>query len=103
MATTMSLESAKNAWINTSDLRNRVLKAEAAQQPKAFREWLEFEIATLSKCPEPTENTVGLVKQYMGMWQACDVLVKAHDQAIRDRQDQMTQLLKEFEAMKQGC
>lgn len=100
--TTMSFEQAKQIWINTSDLRNRVLKAEAANDPREFRSWVEFEISTLSKCPEPTENTVGLVRQYMGMWQACDMLVKAHDQAVRDRQDQMTQLIQEFDAMKQG-
>lgn len=99
---TMSFEQAKQIWTNTSDLRNRVIKAEAANDPKEFRSWLEFEISTLSKCPEPTENTVGLVRQYIEMWKACDILVKAHDQAIRDRQNQMSQLLKEFEAMKQG-
>jgi hypothetical protein len=100
--TTMSFEQAKQIWMNTSDLRNRVLKAEAANEPREFRSWVEFEISTLSKCPEPTENTIGLIRQYMNMWQACDILVKTHDQAVRNRQDQMTQLLKEFEAMKQS-
>lgn len=100
MATTMSFEQAKQIWTNTSDLRNRVLKAEAANDPREFRSWIEFEISTLSKCPEPTENTIGLVKQYMNMWQACDVLVKMHDKAIHDRQQQMSQLMQDFEAMK---
>lgn len=96
---TVTMEQATQVWQNTEGFRQRVLK-DSYMDPKAWRTWLDNEIETLAKCQEPTENTVGQVKRFIGYWMAANTLVKHKESEDLRHKQNMAALLAEFREMK---
>lgn len=97
---TVTMEQAVRVWQMTEGFRRRVLKEESYMDPQAWRSWLDNEIETLAKCAEPTENTVGQVKQYIGYWMAVDTLIKHKESEDLRHKQNMAALLADFRGMK---
>lgn len=96
---TVTMEQAIQVWRNTEGFRQRVIK-DNYMDPEAWRTWLDNEIETLAKCAEPTENTVGQVKRFVGYWMAVDTLIKHKESEDLRYKQNMATLLAEFREMK---
>ena len=95
--TNLNLEQANQVWTNTSELRYRIA---VHNDVAAFKVWLENKIESYRDEENPTEPMLEDVKRFIIYWQACDVILKDRERARKERQIRLTNLLKDYDGMK---
>jgi hypothetical protein len=94
-----TLDQATTVFNNTVGHRDRVLQ-DRKNDPQAYKEWLEAEIAALGKTENPSEGIVQTVERYIRYWMACDTLCKEKERLQRERQSRLNNLINDFNAIK---
>lgn len=94
-----TLDQATAVFNNTVGHRDKVLQ-DRKNDPQAYKEWLEAEIAALGRTTNPSEVIVQTVERYIRYWMACDTLCKEKSRLQRERQDRLNNLIKDFNAIK---
>lgn len=97
MTTTMNLEQANQVWTNTLGLRHR---SAVHNDVSAFKSWLENKIESYRDEENPTEPMLEDVKRFISYWMACDTILKDKERTRKERQISLTNLLKDYDGMK---
>lgn len=97
MTTTMNLEQANQVWTNTLGLRDRIA---VHNDVSAFKSWLENKIESYRDEENPIEPMLEDVKRFISYWMACDIILKDKERTRKERQIILTNLLKDYDGMK---